>query len=172
MLADLPEANSAHLLGLMENEDAADVEALLGYPEDAAGGIMTTEFARVPAGLSAGEALSFLRSSPDAQADEAMHYIYVLDDGGHLQHMMTLRNLVMAPPDASLADIAEPTDALVTVTPYTAQQDVAYLVAKYDLLAVPVVDEQTEVVLGVVTVDDAIDAVLPTAWKKRLPRFS
>ncbi len=172
VLADLPEANSAHLLGLMENEDAADVESLLTYPETAAGGIMTTEFARVPVGLTAGAALSFLRGSEDAQEDEAMHYVYVLDENRRLQHVMTLRNLVMAPPDAALVDIAEPTDSLVTVTPYTPQQDVAYLVAKYDLLAVPVVDEETEQVLGIVTVDDAIDAVLPTAWKKRLPRFS
>ena len=58
------------------------------------------------------------------------------------------------------------------MTPFTSQQDVAYLVAKYDLLALPVVDESTQEMLGIVTVDDAIDAVLPTAWKKRLPRFS
>ena len=55
--------------------------------------------------------------------------------------------------------------------PYTPQEDVAYVVAKYDLLAVPVVESETGRLLGIVTVDDAIDTVLPTAWKKRLPRF-
>jgi Mg/Co/Ni transporter MgtE len=101
-----------------------------------------------------------------------MHYVYVLDEADHLQHVMKLRDLVMAAPSARLEDVAEPADARVTVNPFTEQQDVAYLVAKYDLLAVPVVDEETQKMLGIVTVDDAIDAVLPTAWKKRLPRFS
>lgn len=172
LLADLPELTSASLLDLMEDEEAAEVSTLLGYPEDTAGGIMTTEFARVPTGLRAEEALRFLRSSSEAQEDEAMHYIYVLDEADRLQHLMTLRDLVMAPPEQPLEEIAEPADAPVTVGPHTSQQDVAYLVAKYDLLAVPVVDEETEAMLGIVTVDDAIDAVLPTAWKKRLPRFS
>ena len=172
LLADLPEVNSTQLLGLMENEDAADMETLLAYPEDAAGGIMTTEFARVPTGLKAGEALTFLRTSEEAREDEAMYYVYVLDGARRLQHVMKLRDLVLATPDEPLEAISEPAETHVTVSPYTPQQDVAYLVAKYDLLAVPVVDEETQEMLGIVTVDDAIDAVLPTAWKKRLPRFS
>ncbi|MBN1247056.1 MAG: magnesium transporter, partial [Anaerolineae bacterium] len=172
LLADMPEVNSAHLLGLMEREDAADVTSLLAYPEDSAGGIMTTEFARVPPGLTAAEALSYLQRSKEAQEDETMHYVYVVDDARRLKHMLKLRDLVMAPPDAPVEAIAEQVDPHVTVTPETAQQDVAYLVAKYDLLAVPVVEEESEKMLGIVTVDDAIDAVLPTAWKKRLPRFS
>lgn len=101
-----------------------------------------------------------------------MHYVYVLDDANHLQHVIRLRDLVMAPPDRQVTDIADLSDAPVTVNPLTPQQDVAYLVAKYNLLAVPVIDAETQQMLGVVTVDDAIDAVLPTAWKKRLPRFS
>ncbi len=172
LLADLPERASAQLLGLMEEEDAADVEALLGYPETSAGGIMTTEFAWVPPGLKAAEALSYLRRSPEAQEDETMHYVYVLDEDHRLLYITTLRDLVMAPPERSIEELAEPLDEKVQVSPYTSQQDVAYMVAKYDLLAVPVVDEETEAMLGIVTVDDAIDAVLPTAWKKRLPRFS
>lgn len=172
LLADLPDVTSSNLLDLMENEDAADVAALLGYPEDTAGGIMTTEFAWVPTGLRAGEALEYLRSSEDAREDESMHYVYVLDSEKQLQHVMTLRDLVLAPPEEPVEAIAEPADAPVTVGPYTPQKEVAYLIAKYDLLAVPVVSDETQAMLGIVTVDDAIDAVLPTAWKKRLPRFS
>jgi magnesium transporter len=172
LLADMPEHTSSSFLELMENEAAADVSTLLGYPENSAGGIMTTEFAWVPTGLHASEALGYLRRSDEARQDESMHYVYVLDRGHHLRHVMTLRDLVMAPPEQLLEEIAEPADAPVTVTPFTSQQDVAYLVAKYDLLAMPVVDETTQKMLGIVTVDDAIDAVLPTAWKKRLPRFS
>jgi magnesium transporter len=169
LLADLPAETSARLLELMEDKDAKDVQALLGYPEDSAGGIMTTEFAWVPAGLRAAEALDYLRGSPDAQDDEAMPYVYILDSGRHLRGMVSLRDLVMAPPDQPLDTWAD--DEPLTVDPHTSQEDVAYLVAKYDLLAVPVVDEETDEMLGIVTVDDAIDTVLPTAWKKRLPRL-
>lgn len=172
VLADLPTENSSQLLELMEDAEAEEVASLLAYPEDAAGGIMTTEFARVPAGLNAAGAIDYLRRSVDAQEDETMHYVYVLDDTNHLQHVIRLRDLVMASPETRVIDIAELSDAPVTVNPLTPQQDVAYLVAKYNLLAVPVIDAETQQMLGVVTVDDAIDAVLPTAWKKRLPRFS
>lgn len=169
LLADLPPETSAHLLELMEDEDAEDVQALLAYPEDSAGGIMTTEFAWVPVGLRAAEALDYLRQSPDAQDDEAMYYVYVLDDERCLRGMISLRDLVLAPPHQPLEEVAE--EAPVTVTPLTPQEEVAYLVAKYDLLAVPVVEPETGRMLGIVTVDDAIDTVLPTAWKKRLPRL-
>jgi magnesium transporter len=169
LLADLPAETSARLLELMEEEDAGDVQALLGYPEDSAGGIMTTEFAWVPTGLRAAEALDYLRGSSDAQDDEAMHYVYILDAGQRLRGLVSLRDLVMAPPDQPLEKQAD--ESPLTVDPHTPQEDVAYLVAKYDLLAVPVVDARTNEMLGIVTVDDAIDTVLPTAWKKRLPRL-
>jgi len=169
LLADLPAETSARLLELMEDEDAGDVQTLLGYPEDSAGGIMTTEFTWVPTGLRVGDALDYLRQSPDAQDDEAMHYVYILDAEQRLRGIVSLRDLVMAPPDQSLEERAD--DSPLTVDPLTSQEDVAYLVAKYDLLAVPVVDAATDEMLGIVTVDDAIDTVLPTAWKKRLPRL-
>lgn len=169
LLADLPTATSEQLLSLMEGDEAAEVRSLLAYPEDSAGGIMTTEFARAPRGLRAGELLDYLRHSEAAQEDEAMYYVYLVDDEQRLCGVISLRDLVMLPPEAELAPwiTAEP----VTVTPLTSQEDVAYTVAKYDLLAVPVVNPDSGVLLGIVTVDDAIDAVLPTAWKKRLPRF-
>ena len=172
LLADLPEETSSNLLELMEEKDAADVLTLLGYPEDSAGGIMTTEFACVPTGLSVAEALDFLRHSEDAREDETMHYVYFLNESRRLQHVMTLRDLVMASPGQDIEDLTSPAHSPVTVNPMTSQQEVAYLVAKYDLLAIPVVDEETQEMLGIVTVDDALDVVLPTAWKKRLPRFS
>jgi len=168
LLADLPEQTIRRLLELMEEEDAAGVRRLLAYPEDSAGGIMTTEFACVPEGLTAGQALDYLRQSEDAQEDEALYYVYVTEASGRLKGALSLRDLVMCEPDTPLADVTE-TD-LVTVDLHTPQLDVAHLVARYDLLAVPVVDEEG-MLHGIVTVDDAIDAFIPTAWKKRLPRF-
>ncbi len=169
VLADLPAETSAQLLELMEDEEADDVQALLKYPEDSAGGIMTTEFAWVPVGLRAGEALDYLRHSTDAHDDEAMYYVYILDAEGRLCGMVSLRDLVMALPDHPLEEEADKVP--LAVPPDMSQEEVAYLVAKYDLLAVPVVEPETGKMLGIVTVDDAIDTVLPTAWKKRLPRL-
>ncbi|HEY66854.1 MAG TPA: magnesium transporter [Thermoflexia bacterium] len=168
LLADLPEQTIRRLLELMEEEDAADVRRLLAYPEDSAGGIMTTEFATVPEGLTAGQALDYLRRSEAAQEDEALYYIYITDQAGRLKGVLSLRDLVMCAPEVPLANVAETKP--VTADLYTPQREVAHLVAKYDLLAVPVVDEEG-VLHGIVTVDDAIDAFIPTAWKKRLPRF-
>ena len=168
LLGDLGEASSDALLELMEEEEAQEVRTLLAYPVDSAGGIMTTEFSAVPVGLSIGEALEHLRASDHARQDEAMYDVYAVDAEGRLQGRISLRDLVMAPPEAALDERLDRNP--ITVGPYTAQEEVAYQVAKYDLLAVPVVDDAGGL-LGIVTVDDAIDAVLPTAWKKRIPRF-
>ncbi|HRT32338.1 MAG TPA: CBS domain-containing protein, partial [Anaerolineae bacterium] len=115
------------------------------------------------------EALEYLRNSEDASDDEVMYYVYVLDSADVLQGVISLRDLVMAPPDKPIEELIE-TDPVV-VYPLTSQNEAAYLIAKYNLLAIPVVEEENGVMLGIVTVDDALDAVLPTAWKKRLPRF-
>lgn len=168
LLADLPSPTSDQLLDLMEEEDARDVRVLLAYPEDSAGGIMNTEFATVPVGMRASEALDYLRNSEQASEDEAIYYVYVVDEESHLRGVISLRDLVMAPPHSALDGLMD--QEPISVEAHTSQEEVAYLIAKYDQLAVPVVD-QAGVLLGIVTVDDAIDAVLPTAWKKRIPRF-
>ena len=168
LLADLPERASEQLLDLMQTQDAKEVRRLLAYPEDSAGGIMTTEFTRVPLGMRAGEALDYLRRSGDALEDEAMYYVYVVDEERHLCGVTSLRDLVMAPPTSALEEwmVSDP----IVVDPYMPQNEIAYLMAKYNVLAVPVVDG-TGVLQGIVTADDALDAVLPTAWKTRIPRF-
>ncbi|MBC7261276.1 MAG: magnesium transporter, partial [Chloroflexi bacterium] len=168
VLADLHPSERAKLLDLMEDEEATEVEKLLAYPEDSAGGIMTTEFVTIPMGLTVGEALDYLRHSPAAQEDEALYYVYIVDEEQKLRGVIGLRELVLAPPEAQVADIME-TD-VIKVDPYESQGEVARLVAKYNLLAIPVVDKDN-VMLGIVTADDALDHILPTAWKKRLPRF-
>ena len=168
LLADLQPDARETLLKLMETDDATHVQRLLTYREDTAGGIMTTEFATLPDGLTVGQALAHLRRSEAAQEDEALYYIYVIDKRHRLQGVVSLRDLVLAPPDVPVQEIMD--TAAVTVDPLQSQVDVARLVAKYNLLAVPVVSAD-QVLQGIVTVDDAIDAIIPTAWKKRLPRF-
>ena len=170
LLADMDDQTSEQLLRLMEDEDEEDVRTLLAYPEDSSGGIMTTEFAHVPADFNVGQALDFLRSSEDALEDEFMYYVYILDEQGRLKGVISLRDLVTAPLDKPLSDWFD--DDPVVVNPLTPQEEAAYLIAKYDLMAIPVVDPATHGMLGIVTVDDALDTVLPTAWKKKLPRFA
>jgi magnesium transporter len=168
LLADLHPTQRDELLDLMEHEDRIEVARLLTYPEDTAGGIMTTEFATIPRGLTVGEALAYLRQSQAAHEDEALYYVYVVEAANKLQGVVTVRDLVLASPDVPLDSIMQAD--IITVDPMIPQREVARIVAKYNLLSVPVVDAE-KVMQGIVTVDDAIDAIIPTAWKKRLPRI-
>jgi Mg/Co/Ni transporter MgtE len=150
----------------MEKDEAEDVRKLLTYPEDTAGSIMNTEYFIVPSNFSASQVLERLReTAPEA---ETIYYIYVADQDEHLLGVFSLRQLVLAQPDALVIDFME--ERVVTVDLMDSQEDCAQVVSKYNLLAVPVVDEQKRI-HGIVTADDALDKIIPTAWKKRLPRF-
>ncbi len=166
LLADLPEGRKRDLLALMEKDDAEHVRKLLAYPEDSAGGIMTTEYASIPSNLTAADAIQVLRGMADEV--ETMFYVYVVDEETHLIGAFSLNNLIFASPGAKVKDFMS--EHLITVNLTDDQETVAQTVAKYDLLAVPVVDEQNRL-HGIVTADDALDKIIPTAWKKRLPRF-
>jgi magnesium transporter len=166
LLAVLPEERSRRLVDLMEKDDADDVRMLLTYPEDSAGGIMTTEFACVPSNVSAEQAIALLRRVADEV--ETFVYVYVTDSTNHLEGVFSLTELIFAEPQTSVSDFME--DRVKVVHLLDDQDEVAQTITKYDLLAVPVVDEQN-VILGIVTADDALDKIIPTAWKKRLPRF-
>lgn len=170
ILADMETVRSEELLNLMEDDDEEDMRTLLRYQEDSSGGIMTTEFAWVPENFTVGEALDHLRTNEEALEDEFMFYVYILDEKKHLKGVLTLRDLVTSQLDTPLSKWFD--EHIVTVSPYESQDETAYLVAKYNLMAVPVIDPENHEMLGVVTVDDALDTVLPTAWKKKLPRFA
>jgi magnesium transporter len=165
LVADLDQDTRDEILAHMEREEAEEVQELLGYPEDSAGGIMTTQFIALAEHLTAEQAIDRLRAlEPDA---ETIYYVYVTDDDGHLAGVLSLRDLIVAHPEATIGHvmIREPVAVGVTAT----QAEAAEVVAHYNLLAVPVVDDDRRLV-GIVTVDDALDTIIPTAWKKRLPR--
>jgi magnesium transporter len=166
LLGDMPKERKEDLLALMEKEDADDVRKLLTYPEESAGGIMTTEYASIGPDLAAAQAIEVLRAMSDEV--ETMFYVYVTDEGNHLLGAFSLNNLIFASPGATVKDFM--TKRVITVNLNDDQETVAQTVAKYDLVAVPVVDDQN-CLHGIVTADDALDKVIPTAWKKRLPRF-
>ncbi len=166
LLAELPQDRKHELLELMEHDEAEDVRKLLTYPENTAGGIMNTEYFIVPAFFKASQVMERLRqTAPEA---ETIYYIYVADQDEHLLGVFSLRQLVLAQPDALVMDFME--KRIVTVDVMDSQDDCAQVISKYNLLAVPVVDEQKRM-HGIVTADDALDKIIPTAWKKRLPRF-
>jgi CBS domain-containing protein len=165
LVADLDQTTRDEILAHMERDDVEEVQELLGYPEDSAGGLMTTEYIALEESVTAAEAIDRLRElEPDA---ETIYYVYVTDEDDRLVGVLSLRDLIVAKPDTRIRDvmIREP----VAVGLLADQDEVAEVVAHYNLLAVPVVDDDGRLV-GIVTVDDAIDTVIPTAWKKRLPR--
>ncbi|MDH7499381.1 MAG: CBS domain-containing protein [candidate division NC10 bacterium] len=166
LLADLPQEKAQELLSLMEKEEAHEIRQLLAYPETSAGGIMTTEYMTVPATATAKEAIELIRKEePEA---ETIYYLYVVDEEGHLLGVFSLRDLIVAPPEAKVTSFM--ISNVIKVDVMTRQEEVARLIAKYNLLAIPVVDQGNHL-RGIVTVDDAIDVVIPTAWKKRFPRI-
>ncbi len=166
LLAELPEDRSQELLELMEDDEAKDVRKLLAYPVDSAGGIMTTEYMTVPPTLTAEQVMQLLREQgPEV---EMIYYIYVTDAQGRLIGVFSLRELVLTQPNASVSDFME--KRVVMVNLEDSQDECAQAIAKYDLVAIPVVDDERWL-HGVVTADDALDKIIPTAWKKRLPRL-
>jgi magnesium transporter len=139
---------------LLGPEVLAVAEALASYEEEAAGGLMTPEFVSLAASMTVERALEFLRrASPDA---ETIYYLYVVDRDHRLIGVLSLRELIVASPSTRIGDIMDPD--VVRVTTGTDQEDVARIIADYDLSVLPVVDEDERLV-GIVTVDDVLDVV-------------
>ena len=166
LLAELPEDRSQELLNLMERDEAEDVRKLLTFPVDSAGGIMTTEFVAVSPDLTAEQALTFLRET--AREAENIFYVYVADKQDHLLGVFSLKDLVLAKPHTLVTEFMHL--RVVSVDLKDSQDDVAQAISKYNLVAMPVVDDKRRI-HGIVTADDALDKIIPTAWKKRLPRL-
>jgi magnesium transporter len=165
LVADLSETAREEILALMEKDEAKEVQELLGYPEESAGGIMTTEYIALPANLTAAQSIDRLRElEPDA---ETIYYVYVVDTDELLVGVLSLRDLIIAKPETVISDvmIKEP----ITVSVLDDQDHVAGVIARYNLLAVPVVDDAGHLE-GIVTVDDALDAVAPDASRRWHPR--
>ncbi len=166
LLAELPKERQSQLLAEMNAYTAGELRELVKYPEDTAGGMMTTGYVWIYPHRTTEATIRKIREiSP---ASEFIYYLYVLDKSDRLLGTLSLRTLLLALPTAFIDRIME-TD-VVTVAPNTSAVDVASTIAKYDLLAVPVVDD-AGTMLGIVTVDDAIDAIMPDEVAKNLPHL-
>lgn len=154
IIGDLPYDKAEALLRLMGVREARAIRSLLGYREKTAGGIMTPEVTTVSGEMTVEEVINYLRT--EAAEHESVYYIYVIEGDRRLTGVVSLRALVMAAPLTPVSELAE--RELLTVDPDDDQKDVAEMMSKYDLLAVPVVDE-TGRLLGIVTVDDALEVM-------------
>ncbi len=168
VLGDLPEEKAEDLLNRMEGEEQADVAELLHYEDDTAGGLMTTEFVTLPQNLTVGEALASLREM--AETPNMIYYLYVVERVGSwkIAGVIALRSLILADPDMPLADVMR--EEFQHAHPDDSAQDVAHKIAEYNLLALPVIDDVGDIA-GIVTVDDAMELLLPKGWRQRLPRL-
>ncbi|MFW6042360.1 MAG: magnesium transporter [Chloroflexota bacterium] len=156
-LDELPEPTADRLLELMEPAEARDVRELLQYEEETAGRLMSTDVAALRRQWTAAEALNYLRSLTEA---ETLHYLYVVDRAAHLIGVVPIRSLIMADQGATVESIMM--DDIVAVRVTADQEELAEFISKYDFVAIPVVDDENRL-LGVVTVDDALDVMAEEA---------
>jgi magnesium transporter len=155
LLEHLTQRQRESIVAKMSPRDAAEVERLLHYPPRTAGRLMTEKFATIRPEWTVAETLDQLkRIDPEV---ETVQSLYALDANGRLVGYVALRRLFPAPPDRKIADIME--RRLLTARPDASQEEVARLVSKYDVHAIPVVDEDNRL-LGIVTVDDVIDVMI------------
>jgi magnesium transporter len=153
ILGEMPEEERTALLAAMKHEDAAEVEKLLIFDEETAGRIMTPEVFSLHENTTVAEGINALQKAGDV---ELAFYIYVVDDRNHLVGVLSLRQLLLHPPDSRIGTLMN-TD-LISVRTDTDQEEVARVAQKYDLIAVPVVDEQGRLV-GIITIDDVVDVL-------------
>lgn len=162
LLGDLPEEKARELLGLMDAEDAEMVQELLVHEEDTAGGLMNNLFASVPPAMTAEEAISYLRLV-GAEVDN-IYYVYVIRGDETPLGVVTLKRLLLAPPKTPVAEIM--TVGLKAVNIGDTPQRIMEVLAKYNLLAVPVVDDAGHMA-GIVPADDVLELFLPESITRK-----
>lgn len=166
VLQDLPMDKAQDLLQRMEKDEAHEMQELLSHEEDTAGGLMTTEYLSLTKDITVQTAIDQIRSL--SRGVETVYYIYILDKEERLQGVLSLRDLIVARPDLTLAEIM--TSPAKSVHANVDEKEVGTIISKYGLLALPVVDDEDKL-LGIVTMDDILYMTLnPDDRKKRLIR--
>jgi magnesium transporter len=168
VLGEMDEEKAQELFALMEDEEKADVAELLQFEHDTAGGLMTTEFVVFPKNLTVAQAISRLREM--AETPNMIYYLYVVEEENSwkIAGVISLRSLILADPTFSLQQVMR--DQFQFAHPYDSAKDAARTIAEYNLLALPVIDDEGDIA-GIVTVDDAMEILLPKSLNKSLPRL-
>ncbi|HLY67336.1 MAG TPA: CBS domain-containing protein [Chloroflexota bacterium] len=167
-LAEMDPEKAQEVMSLMDAEEFQEVAELLGYDERSAGGIMTTDYVAIAQDFTAAQTIDYIRKR--CRDIDMIYTVHVVRDlkTEELVGAVSLRDLIMADPVSKLSDIMQDDPMKVNVSDH--QNEVAKTIAKYNLMSVPVVNDDNQL-QGIVTIDDAIDILLPTAWKKRLPKM-
>jgi magnesium transporter len=154
LLNKLPIEEARDLVNRMHPQRAVDIGKLLRYPVESAGGLMTTEYISVQENLTVKETINMVHKL--ASTAKTIYYIYVIDKHHHLVGVLSLRELIMAPKRALIKKIMKTN--VINVEIDMDQEEVAKVIARYDLLAIPVVDKEQKL-LGIITADDIIDVI-------------
>jgi len=168
VLSELDDDRAQQLFDLMEDAERADVAELMHFEHDTAGGLMTTEFVHVPQDLSVGETIVRLREM--AETPNMIYYLYVVEqeDSWKLVGLISLRSLILADPRLKLSEMMR--KEFRYAHPSDSADEAAQLISEYNLLALPVVDDEGDIA-GIITVDDAMEVLLPKNLQRRLPRL-
>ncbi len=160
VLSDLPEQKAQELLDMMDQEDAEDIQELLEHEEDSAGGLMTPDYLKLTPDITVGQALEIIRACADEV--ETIFYGYVVTADDRLVGIVSLKGLIINPPETLIADFME--DNIKSVRIDAELVDMLETLAKYDLIAIPVLDSEDKMA-GIVTVDDVLAHYLPQIIK-------
>ena len=168
VLGELSDEKAQELFDLMEEDEKAEVAELLPFDKDTAGGLMTTEFIVFPKNLTVSQAIARLREMAETPA--MIYYLYVVEEENSwkLAGLISLRSLILADPTYTLAQVMR--ENFQFAHPNDSAEKVAQTISEYNLLALPVVDDLGEIA-GIVTVDDAMEILLPKNLNKSLPRL-
>jgi CBS domain-containing protein len=168
VLSELDDDRAQQLFDLMEDEEKADVAELMNFEHDTAGGLMTTEFVHVPQDLTVGETIIRLREM--AETPNMIYYHYVVDqeDSWKLVGLISLRSLILADPRVKLSEVMRSEFRYAHHS--DSAEEAAQVISEYNLLALPVIDDDGDIA-GIVTVDDAMEVLLPKNLQRRLPRL-
>lgn len=168
VLGELSDERAEMLFNLMEDDEKADVAELMNFEHDTAGGLMTTEFVHVPMDLTVGETIVRLREM--AETPNMIYYLYVVEKEGSwkLVGLISLRSLILADPTQRLSDVMR--SKFRFAHPSDSAEEASQIIAEYNLLALPVVDDDGDIA-GIVTVDDAMEILVPKSLQRRLPRL-
>ena len=154
LVGDLPAERAKEIIETVGDDVSEELEKLLPYPEDSAGGIMGLEFVAVKADATVKEAIEIIRE--EGKDVEYLYYVWVIDDYERLVGVISLKDLILEPPERRISEIMNP--EVISAHVNTDQEEVAQLVKKYDLVNIPVVDEHHQLV-GRITHDDIIDVI-------------
>ena len=154
LVGDLPADRAKEVIDAVDDHVSEELEKLLPFPDDTAGGLMALEFVAVKAGVTVGDAIKTIRE--EGREIENLYYIWVTDDFQRLVGVISLKDLVLEPEDRKVSDIMNPD--VISVGVDTDQEEVANIVRRYDLVSIPVVDDYSRLV-GRITHDDIIDVI-------------